>query len=117
MTRRLTRVAPMPVAKIFGILYALFGLIFVPFFAIAGLAGLFTGSGDGNAGAAGVGVAVGIIAMAVIFPIMYGVMGFFGGIIVAALYNLVARWVGGIEFEVEDVPQTASDASPPSAPV
>ncbi len=36
MTRRLTRIAPMPVGKIFGILYATFGLIFVPFFAIAG---------------------------------------------------------------------------------
>lgn len=102
MTRRLRRIAPLPIAKIFGILYALVGLIFVPFFAIAGIAGLFAGTGDGNAGAAG--VVIGMIAMAVIFPIMYGVMGFFGGIIVAALYNLIARWVGGIEFDVEDVP-------------
>ena len=116
MTRRLTRVAPLPVAKILGILYALVGLIFVPFFAIAGVAGLFAGSGDGNAGAAGAGLVAGMI-VAVIFPIMYGVMGFFGGIIVAALYNLIARWAGGIEFDVEDAPQTANESSVPSAPV
>ena len=115
MTRRLTRIAPLPVAKISGILYAVVGLIFVPFFVLAGIAGLFTGSGDGNAGA--VGVVIGMLAMAVIFPIMYGVMGFFGGIIVAALYNLIARWVGGIEFEVEDVPPTASETSAPSPSV
>ena len=117
MTRRLKRIAPLPVAKIFGILYALVGLIFVPFFAIAGIAGLFAGTGDGSAGAAGVGVVIGMIAMAVIFPIMYGVIGFFGGIIIAALYNLIARWVGGIEFEVEDVPQSADETSVPSVPL
>ena len=113
MTRRLTRIAPMPVAKIFGILYALFGLIFLPFFAIAGIAGLFVESGETTAGAAGM-MAGGMIAMAVVFPIMYGVMGFIGGLIVAGLYNLTARWVGGIEFEVEDVPQStnATPASP-----
>ena len=102
MTRRLTRIAPMPVGKIFGILYALLGLIFIPFFALAGIAGFFAEGGSGNAGSAGL-LAGGMIAMAVIFPIMYGVMGFVGGVIVAALYNLIARWVGGLEFEVEDV--------------
>jgi hypothetical protein len=29
------------------------------------------------------------------------VMGFIGGVIGAAVYNLVARWIGGIELEVE----------------
>ncbi len=96
MTRRLTRIAPLPVGKIFGILYALFGLIFIPFFAIAGLAGLFAEGGEGT-GAAGLMVA-GMIAMAVILPIMYGIMGFVGGVLCAAMYNLIARWLGGIEF-------------------
>ena len=114
MTRRLTRIAPMPVAKIFGILYALFGLIFLPFFVIAGLAGLFADGSNANAGAAGLMIG-GMIAMAVIFPIMYGVMGFFGGLLVAAMYNLIARWVGGIEFEVEDVPTIDAPARPVSS--
>ena len=116
MTRRLTRIAPMPVGKIFGILYAIFGLIFVPFFAIAGLAGLFADGSNASGAAAGLMVG-GMIAMAVILPIMYGVMGFFGGLLVAAMYNLIARWIGGIEFDVEDVPQANVTAPPvPSTP-
>ena len=52
--------------------------------------------------------------MAVIFPIMYGVIGFFGGLLVAAMHSLIARWIGGIEFDVEDVP--ADNATAPSVP-
>ncbi len=44
---------------------------------------------------------VGGIAALIIFPIMYGVFGFIAGAIGAALYNLVASVVGGIEIEVE----------------
>lgn len=39
-----------------------------------------------------------------IIPIIYAVVGLVGGIIAAAIYNLVARWTGGLEFEVGDVP-------------
>ncbi|HSH38000.1 MAG TPA: hypothetical protein VK993_04370 [Chthoniobacterales bacterium] len=109
MRRRLTHVAPLPVGKIFGILYAVFGLIFVPFFAIAALVGLFADAGNSGAGAAG--MVVGMIVMAVLLPVMYGVMGFVGGILCAALYNLIARWVGGLEFQVEDVGPAAPEGS------
>lgn len=34
-------------------------------------------------------------------PIIYAVFGFLFGIIGAAIYNLIARWLGGIEVEVE----------------
>ena len=110
MKRRLTYVAPLPIGKIFGVLYALFGLIFIPFFAIAGLAGLFAETGQNNAAGAGL-MAGGMIAMAVIFPIMYGIMGFLGGVIFAAMYNLIARWIGGLEFEVENVPDATTQTS------
>ena len=36
-----------------------------------------------------------IVAM----PIFYGVCGFLGGIISAALYNLFQQWVGGVKIE------------------
>jgi len=39
--------------------------------------------------------------MLIFLPIMYGVIGFIAGAIGAALYNLVAGVVGGIEIEVE----------------
>jgi hypothetical protein len=37
----------------------------------------------------------------IFIPIIYGVMGFVFGIIMAAIYNLIAGWIGGIEVEVE----------------
>ena len=38
---------------------------------------------------------------AIFAPIIYAVMGFIIGVIGAFIYNLVAKWVGGIEVEVE----------------
>ena len=34
-------------------------------------------------------------------------MGFVMGVLMAALYNLVARWTGGLEFTVSDAPPAA----------
>jgi hypothetical protein len=42
-----------------------------------------------------------MFGMGILMPVIYGVMGFIGGVIGAAVYNLVARWIGGIELEVE----------------
>jgi hypothetical protein len=36
----------------------------------------------------------------VVLPILYGVAGFVGGILGAAIYNVIASIVGGIEFEI-----------------
>ena len=41
------------------------------------------------------------IAAVIVMPIIYGVLGFIGGIISAAMYNLIAGFVGGIEMEFE----------------
>ncbi len=45
---------------------------------------------------AGVGVAA-----IIILPIVYGCIGFVMTLIMAALYNLVAGWVGGMEIQAE----------------
>ncbi len=45
--------------------------------------------------------AFGGVAALILSPLLYGVLGFIGGIIVAALYNLVAPLVGGIRVETE----------------
>jgi hypothetical protein len=39
MKRRIKRIAPLQAGKMLGVLYACMGLIFLPFFALAGLAG------------------------------------------------------------------------------
>lgn len=39
-------------------------------------------------------------------PILMGVLGFIFFVIFAAVYNLLAKWLGGVEFEVKDVVTT-----------
>jgi hypothetical protein len=40
--------------------------------------------------------------MILMFPLAYGLMGFVIGVVGAALYNLIAKWIGGIEVELRD---------------
>jgi hypothetical protein len=82
-------------AKIMGAIYAALGLLFLPIFLVAGIAGSMTG---GKFGAFG---AVGALFLAILFPILYGALGFVAGAIGALLYNLFANWVGGIELQLQ----------------
>ena len=89
------RVGPLSVAKVAGALYALLGLIFGAFislFSIVGGAFMPRNAGFG-------GLIFGAAAI-VVLPIFYGLLGFIMSLISAALYNLIAGWVGGIEIEV-----------------
>jgi len=88
------RVGPLSVGKLLGCLYALLGLIIGGFISLFALAGAAIGGGMQGASAALFGVGA-----VILLPILYGVFGFIGGIIGAALYNLVASLVGGIEIE------------------
>jgi hypothetical protein len=47
----------------------------------------------------GLGVFFGFGSM-ILFPIFYALLGAVGGLIMAGLYNLVARLTGGIEVEI-----------------
>ena len=94
----LKSVGVMSVAKIMGVLYGCLGLIFIPFFLLISVVG--TVAGQKNMPFAG---ALGII-FAIAMPILYGVMGFVSGAIGAALYNVLAKWLGGFEIELEARP-------------
>jgi hypothetical protein len=98
-------VGVMSVAKIMGLIYGCMGLIFVPIFLIAGVAGSV--AGDKSAMLGGV---IGIV-LAILMPVLYGGMGFVAGAIGALLYNLFAGWVGGFELKLEAVP-TAHNGIP-----
>jgi hypothetical protein len=94
------------VAKIMGMIYGCMGLIFAPFFLLIGLMGSMAGQDKlPFAGIFGVGFAV-------LMPVLYAVMGFIGGAIGALLYNLFARWLGGIELQLELRPAAALAPSP-----
>jgi hypothetical protein len=50
---------------------------------------------------------LGLYLIAILFPILYGLMGFAAGAIGALLYNLFAKWLGGIELQLQAVPALA----------
>ena len=81
-------------AKLMGAMYAIMGLIFGAFMTLASLAGVAASKQGGDAGALAIGAGA-----IVIFPILYGIGGFVGGLISAFVYNVVAGLVGGIEFD------------------
>jgi len=41
--------------------------------------------------------------MIFVAPIIYGIAGFAGGLMIGGLYNVVAKWIGGVEFEFEKI--------------
>ena len=85
-----------------GVLYACMGLIILPFFALACLAGAFAQHAQQTQNGPPAALTAGLMfGFGIFIPVVYGVMGFIGGIIAAAIYNLIAQWIGGIEVEVE----------------
>ena len=100
-------------AKIMGLVYACLGLLFAPLFLLMGLMGSAMGQHSPLAGVVGV-------VFAIFMPVLYGIIGFISGLIGALLYNLFARWVGGIELELEVKPAAATapyPLVPPANPV
>jgi len=102
---RLRHVAVVQLALVFAVLYALIGLIggLVWWLLLSPI--MMAGIKSSMGAAAGAGALAGIGFFAVIlFPIVYGIIGFIAGLIYAALYNLAARWTGGVEMTLEQVP-------------
>jgi hypothetical protein len=92
----ITRVAPMSVAKIAGLIYALLGLVFGAIVSLVALVGAFAGAG-GDRGFTGALFGAGAV---ILLPIFYGCIGFVMSLIMAALYNAVSGVVGGVHVEV-----------------
>ena len=94
-------VGPLSVGKICFAMYALIGLLAGLFIASFGflLSSAASSSPDNTWPLAMLGPFMGIGAI-IIFPIVYGVIGFISGVIFAAFYNVVARMMGGIEVEI-----------------
>jgi hypothetical protein len=89
------RIEPVSAAKVGGTLYALLGLLAGVILSLAALAGLGAGgSGSPFAAIFGVGAII-------ILPILYGCLGFIFMFISALLYNLAAKWAGGLEIQAE----------------
>jgi hypothetical protein len=94
----LRSVGVLSAGKISGAIGVFIGLLVGAFFAMLSAAGVaMQNQGNGPQLPA---VFFGMGAL-IIAPLFYGFFGFIGGIINAAIYNLVAGFVGGLELEFE----------------
>jgi len=89
----INRVGPLSTAKVVGLLYAIIGLAGGAIISLVAAMGTF-GRGGGAAGPF-----FGITAV-VFAPVIYGLMGFVITLIMAALYNALAKLVGGVEIDI-----------------
>jgi hypothetical protein len=99
MTKKLKRIAPLQLGIVAGIGYALLSLIIVPIFLLIAVISALVPHQDSSGGAMQAGLGIGMaVLFAVLAPILYGIMGFIIGALAGLIYNLVARWTGGIEY-------------------
>jgi len=109
------RIGVLSVAKIYGVLMAvcglIFGVIYGLFAMVFGAAMLSQSTGGSRAAAAG-GVIGGLAAL-VMIPVFYAVAGFIIGALSALLYNAGASIIGGVELELESATPEYIAAPPP----
>ncbi|HEX5830900.1 MAG TPA: DUF3566 domain-containing protein [Gemmatimonadaceae bacterium] len=87
MRRQIIRLSVRQTSKVLAVLYGAMGLVLVPLFLLASLAG-----------PEGERIGVGF---ALVLPILYAALGYVFTAIGCAIYNVVARHVGGIEVELQ----------------
>lgn len=90
----LKRIGVMSLAKIYTIMMAVVGLIMGLYIAIMEAVFPITQTGMGEP----MGTGLGWINI-IIVPIIYALIGFVSGVLGAWLYNLIAKWIGGVELE------------------
>ncbi|MEA2612413.1 MAG: hypothetical protein QOI52_372 [Chloroflexota bacterium] len=111
---RIRRFGVIKTATVVAIMYMVIVGVFVAPFA---LLGLLIAPSQGGAG-----TAAGIVAFGLLAIFGYGLLGWVFTAVAAAIYNLAARWVGGIEVEIEHVvppappPVWKSSTAPPAPP-
>lgn len=82
-------------AKINAAVYGALGLLFMPILLLMSLVGAFAGPRNNPmAGALGV-------VFALVMPVLYAGVGFVAGLSGSLIYNLFAKWLGGIEIELQ----------------
>ncbi|MBD3252834.1 hypothetical protein GF386_03825 [Candidatus Pacearchaeota archaeon] len=101
--KELKKIGVFSLAKISGLAGVIFGLIAgIMFFIFASLIGSLAtiasaSSETGSIVPAGIFMGGGVF-MLISMPIFYGLICFIGGALSAFIYNLVAGWIGGVEF-------------------
>jgi hypothetical protein len=91
MKKQMVRISILQSSKIMTALYVLMGFVYT----LIAVPMIVFGSPQMRV--------IGIIYL--FMPVIMGVFGFIFFVIFAAIYNLLAQWLGGVELEVKDVEQ------------
>lgn len=93
------RIEPMSLARMMGLLYAVMGFLFGALFSVISftMSSLLPTASPSSFGPFRILFGVGAI---ILLPVLYGAMGFIGGLISAAIYNGLAKAIGGVVIEV-----------------
>lgn len=83
-------------ALISGGVYGLIGLVAG---LVVGFISILGGAANQGGGGAAMGIGMGI-ASVIFLPVFYGILGLIGGAIMAVVFNLVSRMVGGVKMKV-----------------
>ncbi len=101
MKKQVIRISVLQSSKIMTALYVLTGFLYT----LIGIPMIILG-----------GEQIRIIGIVYLFmPVIIGVVGFVFFVIFAALYNLLATWLGGVEFEVKNIDLASSGNPSPAA--
>jgi hypothetical protein len=95
VTRRIKRFAPLQLGKMMALGYGIMGLLLCPIFLLMSLFAAHLPNQQ-RVGMMAIGT-----GFALLIPVVYAVIGFVFGVVGAFIYNILAKWVGGIEVEVE----------------
>jgi hypothetical protein len=82
-------------AKVTALLYGCLGLLVIPMMLIAITANATSTQGFGASGATA------LILLSLFAPVIYGLLGFLSGAVAAWLYNVIAKYAGGISIELQ----------------
>ncbi len=86
MAVNIKRISVLQTGKFLALIYGMLGLIYIPFLLFGSIVGVDAGMH---------------IAELLFLVILYPIIGFVSGVIFAALYKLVANYIGGIEMTLE----------------
>ena len=89
MKKQLIRISILQSSKIMTGLYVLMGFIYT----LIGIPMIIFGEGQVRL--------IGIIYL--LMPVIMGIVGFVFFVIFAAVYNILAQWLGGVEVEVKNI--------------
>ena len=124
---RIRRFNVVKTATVVALMYTVIVAVFaIPFFLLFAIAGVSVNGGPTQA----VGNGVGLLVVAIVAALVYGLLGWIATAILCLLYNFVAGLVGGIEVEVDrpeppppppawmtsTTPPLPPTTSPPSTP-